>query len=406
MPTTQAGVAGRHGRRPRTRLRGRIAGCGVLLGILVLPPSLLQAQRATLPDPAVLDSMSAAEYALDSVASITVGVIVQDSLVWTRSYGWADMERHIPATRQTVYRVGSITKPFTAVMLLQLLQRGTLSLADPVDRWLPQVHNISGLPAGASPPTLLQLATMNGGLAREPKQEGPFWTGPVSSWERTLFAALPHTVYDFAPGTKLQYSNIGYAILGAALEKASGVPYVTWERAHILDPLGMTHSRFEIDAGIADDVAKGYEVRRDGSIDDTTSQREARTGRGYKVPNGALFTTVDDLAHFVELELGYGPEAVLPKSVLDREFGGVVVSAADLGFGYGIGFMATRGPDGYVALGHTGSVAGFTAAMEYDRKVGVGVVVFRNAGGGKANAARLANALLRRLVAAQAPAGG
>ena len=104
---------------------------------------------------------------------------------------------------------------------------------------------------GAPPVTILQLATMTAGLAREPREEGPFWTGPVASWEQTLIAALPHTSYETFPGTRFSYSNIGYAILGAAVGRVAGESYVNWERTQVLDPLGMTRTRFELDASIA-----------------------------------------------------------------------------------------------------------------------------------------------------------
>jgi CubicO group peptidase (beta-lactamase class C family) len=346
----------------------------------------------------VVDSLVAAEFAKDSLGSLTVGVINGSGLVWTRSLGFADMRTRRPADRNTVYRIGSVTKPFTAVMLMQLVAAGRLHLSDPVERYLPEVRRITAKPRGAAPFTFLQLATMTAGLAREPDQ-GPFWTGPVSAWEKTLLAALPHTRYASLPGTEYSYSNIGYAILGAALARAAGQSYVEWERAHVFRPLGMNRTRFELDPTITPDVAVGYQVNDDGTLDDSTAAHEARDGRGYKVPNGAIFTTVDDLARFVSFELGQGPDSVLPKSVLDDAFGGVVVTDANLGTGYGLGFMA-RQRNGDSILGHDGSVTGYRAAMYFDRNAQLGVVVFRNVTGGKQDPNRLAADLLFTLAGA------
>jgi len=344
-----------------------------------------------------IDSLAAAEFAKDSIGSITVGVIAGGDLVWTKSYGFANMARHTLAGRNTVYRIGSITKPFTAVMLMQLEQAGKIRLADPVEKYFPEIRQVGGMPRGASPPTVLQLATMTSGLAREPREEGPFWTGPVSTWEQTLISALPHTSYAYMPGTRFLYSNIGYAILGAALGRAAGVPYTTWERTHVLEPLGMTRTRFEIDPSIAADVATGYDAGRDGSIDSLTAAKEGRDGRGYKVPNGAIFTTVDDMSRFVALELGHGPASVLPAERLDSAFEGVVASSADLGLGYGLGFMAMR-REAFTFTGHSGGVAGYAAFMYFSRPAQVGVVLFRNVTGGKVNGNRLAVDILSRLV--------
>src|SRR5689334_15642695 len=342
------------------------------------------------------DSLVSLEFAKDSIGSLTVGVIAGSQLAWTRSVGFADMKTRRLANRNTVYRIGSITKPFTAVMLMQLVAAGRVQLSDPVERYLPEVKQIGSKPPGAAPFTFLQLATMTAGLAREPEEVGPFWTAPVSAWEKTLLSALPHTNYISLPGTEYSYSNIGYAILGAALGRVAGQSYVDWERSHVLQPLGMNRTRFEIDSTIASDVAVGYEVMPNGTLDDHTAAQEARDGRGYKVPNGAIFTTVDDLARFVVLELGRGPQSVVPRSILDEAFGGLVASDRSLDGGYGLGFMAaTR--DGYSYTGHGGSVAGYRAAMYYDRVRKLGVVAFRNVGGGKANVDRLAVSILSLL---------
>jgi CubicO group peptidase (beta-lactamase class C family) len=347
-----------------------------------------------------VDSLVSAEFARDSIGSITVGVIAGSQLVWTRSVGFADMKARRLANRNTVYRVGSITKPFTAVMLMQLVAAGRVQLSDPVERYFADVEQIAARPSGASPFTFLQLATMTAGLAREPDEAGPFWTGPVSDWEKTLRAALPHTRYTSVPGTEYSYSNIGYAILGAALARAAGQPYTEWQRLRVLGPLGMERTRFEVDPTIEADLAVGYQVRGDGTLDDQTAAREARDGRGYKVPNGAMFTTVDDLARFVAFELGRGPDRVLARSILDDAFGGLVATDAFQQVGYGLGFMALRRDD-YSFLGHSGGVAGYSAAMYYDRAMRLGVVLFRNVLGGKQNPDRLAVDILSLLAAAK-----
>lgn len=346
-----------------------------------------------------MDSLVSAEFAKDSVGSLTVGVIAGSQLVWTRSVGFADMKARRLANRNTVYRIGSITKPFTAVMLMQLVAAGRVQLSDPVERYLPEVKQIASKPQGAAPFTFLQLATMTAGLVREPDDAGPFWTGPVSAWEKTLLAALPHTRYTSVPGTEYSYSNIGYAILGAALARVAGQPYTEWERLRVFRPLGMERTRFEIDSTISSDLAVGYQVKSDGTLDDQTAAQEARDGRGYKVPNGAIFTTVDDLARFVVFELGRGPDSVLARSMLDDAFGGIVSTDADLQRGYGLGFMAMRRDDYPFPsfLGHSGSVAGYRAAMYYDRGMKLGVVVFRNVVGGEQDPDRLAADILSLL---------
>jgi CubicO group peptidase (beta-lactamase class C family) len=371
----------------------------VACGIFLTKSAICQ----TLPARAVngigaVDSLVSAEFAKDSIGSITVGVIAGSQLVWTRSVGFADMTTRRAANRNTVYRIGSITKPFTAVMLMQLVAAGKIQLSDPVERYLPEVKQIASKPPGASPFTFLQLATMTAGLAREPDDAGPFWTGPVSTWEKTLLAALQHTSYTSVPGTEYSYSNIGYAILGAALGRVAGQTYVDWERSRVLEPLGMERTRFDVDPSSQSDLALGYQIRSDGTLEDKTAAQEARDGRGYKVPNGAIFTTVDDLARFVVFELSRGPDSVLARAMLDDAFEGIVATGPYMETGYGLGFMAMRRGD-YSFLGHSGSVAGYQAAMYYDRGMKLGVVLFRNVIGGKQDPNRLAIDILSLLAA-------
>jgi CubicO group peptidase (beta-lactamase class C family) len=225
------------------------------LAAILLGTSVAAAQSPPARTLQGVDSMAAAEFAKDSIGSLTIGVVTPEGLVWTRSYGFADMSTHRLANRQSVYRIGSITKMFTGLMLQQLVAVGKIHLTDPVERYYPEIREIRGYSKIAAPITVQQLATMTSGISREPEEEGPFWTGPVATWDSTLHLALPHTNMDHAPGTKFLYSNIGYAILGATLGRAAGVPFIQWEKQHILAPLGMRHTAFEIDPSIAPDLS-------------------------------------------------------------------------------------------------------------------------------------------------------
>ena len=343
-----------------------------------------------------IDSMAAAEFAHDSIASFTIGVVTPEGLVWTKSYGFADMSTRRLANRQSVYRIGSITKMFTGLMLQQLVAAGKIRLTDPVERYYPEIKEIRGYAKLSAPITVQQLATMTSGISREPEEEGPFWTGRVATWDSTLHLALPHTNMDHAPGTRFLYSNIGYAILGATLGRAAGVPYVQWEKEHILEPLGMRHTAFEIEPAIAPDVTRGYDISRDGRADPAQPVRESITGRGYKVPNGALYTTVDDLSRFLVLQLGHGPPAVVAPARLDSAFRAVLGPDGKPATPYGVGFSVERKGDRNF-YGHNGGVAGFAALLEFDRDRQVGVIVLRNATGGRVNALQLGVRVLQLL---------
>ena len=326
-----------------------------------------------------IDRMAQTELGQDDIGSVTVGVVKQGALVWTKSYGFADMAARKVATVDTVYRIGSITKPFTALMLLQLVERGVVRLSDPVERYLPAINEVQNRIDGAPPISLVQLATMTSGLGREPEDLPTYLVGPVDEWALVMRNALPHVEYSFEPDTHYHYSNIGYAVLGAALAEASGRPFVDYMTEEIFRPLGMTQTAFEPNPEIQGHLATGYGVT-DGVIDADTPARE-HAGRGYKVPNGAMYTTVGDLAKFLAFQLGHGPDNVLARETVADNFTRVNSANGDLSTGYGVGFQAIR-RDGFVTYGHGGSVAGYRAAAFIARDSQVGVIVLRNVGGG------------------------
>lgn len=322
-----------------------------------------------------IDSLARAQLAIDDVGGMTIGVVTDSGLLWTNSYGFADMSRRESAARSTVYRIGSITKQFTATMLLQLVQRGLVHLSDPGDRYLPELDSVQGGHGRYPPATLMQLATMTSGLAQEPDDEAHFSVGDVKDWEHVLAMALPRTRVNTEPGTAWLYSNVGYAALGAALERAAGQPYIEYVSERILKPLGMAHSGFIAHGELRARLATGYAMAH-GVVDTLVPKREL-AGRGYRVPNGGLFSTIDDMAAYVRFEMGNAPDSVLPKSVLKNNFANLAYSTGDMSSGYGIGFHAKR-QHSMVALGHPGSVPGYLAAAYFDPVTHTGVVVLRN----------------------------
>ena len=340
--------------------------------------------------------MASDEFARQPVGSVTLGLVSEGKLLWTKSYGYADMEAKRPATRESVYRIGSITKQFTALMLLQLVEQGKLHLADPVEQYVPELKAITPLFPEMPRPTLVELATMTSGLAREPSGPPDHSIGPVSSWQAKVFASLPLTSYAHEPDTRYLYSNIGYATLGIALAKAAGEPFTDYVEQRIVAPLGITRTAFELSRPMRDRVTKGYDINN-GRPEAEASVREYE-GRGYRVPNGALFSTVDDLAKFVAWELGEGPSGILSKKAQDENYTRLSFANGDLTFGYGVGFQATRRGT-LVALGHGGSTAGFRTAALFDRRSKTGVIVLGSVAGGKLDVSALALRALETIAA-------
>lgn len=356
-----------------------------------------------------LDTQLAADFAKDGIGGASVGVVSGDALVWTKSYGYADAEAKRMANADTAYRIGSITKQFTALVLLKLAEEGKVRLTDPVEKHYPAIAKVAKFHPDAPSITLLQLATMTSGLAREPDKMPNHSVGPVSGWQQKVRDAVPFMRYQYEPGTQYHYSNIGYATLGLALQQAAGQSFTGYVEDQILKPLGMSRTAWEATPAIRTNLAHGYVRRQGGSgatAGDRTGPDRELEGRGYRVPNGALFSTVNDLAKFVVWELGGGPATVLNRETQASNYARVSTSTspvAALTGGYGIGFMANRRGE-QIFLGHGGSTAGYRASALFHRESKTGVVILRNADdapGSGFNAGGVANRVLERVIAAK-----
>jgi CubicO group peptidase (beta-lactamase class C family) len=332
---------------------------------------------------AEVESYAAREYAADPIGSLMLGIVADGTLAWTQSYGFADTEAKRAATDQTPYRVGSITKQFTGLMLLQLAERGKVRLSDPLVKYVPEFSAVKSPYPDAPAITLVQLATMTSGLAREPSGEFDHSSGSSASWEQIVLRVLPRVTYAHEPGTKYLYCNIGYALLGLALGRAAGQPFTAYVQQQILQPLGMTSSGFEPAEPVRPLLARGYNVGKDGKADWASADREWN-GRGYRVPNGALISTMRDLSKFMAWELGAGPDTILERETQQDNYSRVMTAAGHLGGGYGIGFQVQRRGT-LVAYGHGGTTNGFLSQALFDRESRTGVIVFRSVTGGKLN---------------------
>jgi CubicO group peptidase (beta-lactamase class C family) len=320
-----------------------------------------------------VDALATADYAAEPLGGIVIGVVVDGKLAWTKSYGHADTQATRPATTTTVFRIASITKQFTSLMLLQLVEAGTVRLSDPVEKYVPEIASLRKRDPRWPAITLGQLATHTAGLDREPEDdELRFAVGPVAQWEAQLLGTLPRTDYIHEPGSRYSYSNIGYAILGLALARAAGVPYPEYVRTRILDPLGMHDTMFELDERLAPRRATGFLIEN-GKADADEPERQERSGRGWRIPGGGLYSTLEDMAKFAAFEMGDGPDGVLDDAVLARHFERVGMGFADLSYSYGVGFQARR-RGAVVGIGHDGVLAGYQGSLWMDPERRVGVV--------------------------------
>jgi len=337
----------------------------------------------------------ATQVSQDGVGGIAAGIVVDGDLVWARGFGWSDRENRVPMAPSVVSRIGSISKSVTAMVLMRMVDRGIVHLDDPVERYLPEFSAVKALPPNAGPVTLRHLASHTAGLEREPTNVDEMVSGPLELWEDRVVESLRNTAYDSLPGARYQYSNIGFGALGLALSRAAGLPFMDLVRTEVFEPLGMTGSSFVVVGGeLEPRLAVGYENLQDGTVDADMPLREHR-GRGYKVPNGGVYSTVADLGRFLGAVVGVPGLRILSESAR-REMTSIQTPESDE-HGYGLGLAIQKEGDDFNIVGHGGSVAGYTAYMAVDMESGVGVVLLRNYQRGETNLTQAAQALIADL---------
>jgi CubicO group peptidase (beta-lactamase class C family) len=353
-----------------------------------------QASAQTTPHTALINELRKdlqAVVAADDVGSIMAALVVGDSVVWSEGFGWADRKKKTPATAETIYRIGSISKTFTAAVLAQLVDRKVVALDDPVEKYFPEIRGLDKPRPGASPITFRHLASHTAGIIREPNLSGAA-SGPIADWEAKVLASIPATSFDTVPGARYAYSNIGYGILGLALSRAAKSPFMKLVEDGIFKPLGMTSSTFIIGDQLRPFLSTGYGP---GTSEDTPAREHL--GRGYKVPNGGIYTTVTDLARFMGALMGAGRPILsdtMRRAMLTKQTPGATPGS------YGLGLQLTARPGEPINAGHGGAVAGYTCAMAFDPEAKVGVILLRNYMG-QMSLDRAAQQMLRGLVTAQ-----
>ena len=334
------------------------------------------------------------DVAADDVGGIVAGVMIDGDLVWAQAFGWADRDARTPMSTASISRTGSISKSVTAVLMMRLLDEGVIGLDEPVERYLPAFASIKDRRVDAQPVTFRHLASHTAGLIREPQWPDAV-VGPIELWDKRIVESLPLTAYDTVPGARYQYSNIGFGTLGLALAKAAGRPFMEMVRTEVLEPLGMTGSEFVVaGAKLEARLAAGYVIGQDGSIDGGQPARE-HAGRGYKVPNGGVYSTVADLGRFMGAMSGVPGLRILSEE--SRQEALSIQTPENPNRGYGLGFSVQIDEQGRKIASHGGSVAGYTAHMAFDPEARIGVVLLRNYGRGSTNLGTVAQGLVAQL---------
>src|SRR5258708_35318596 len=324
--------------------------------------------------------------------AISVALVDDQQIVWAQGFGFADPDKKTAASAGTIYRVGSVSKLFTDIGVMQLVERGELNLDAPITEYLADFHPKN--PFG-KPITLRELMSHRSGLVREPAV-GHYFDPTEPSVAATVESLKPTTLV-YAPGSHTKYSNAGITVVGYVLEGRKEEQYAKYLKRAVLESMGLHDSAFEPEPRLVANLAKAYMWTYDGG---TFAGPTFQLGIG---PAGWLYTSVVDLGKFLSVLFarGSGPNGqVLKPETLDEmwrpQFGKPGEKT-----GFGIGFRLSEF-GGHRLVGHGGAIYGFATELAAlpDDKLGVVVVTTKDSSNAVVN--HIAHESLRLMLAVRA----
>ncbi len=322
---------------------------------------------------------------------LSVAVVQNGEFVWSGGFGMADLESSVPATSQTLYRIGSISKSITATAAMVLLERGKLDLDSPVQKYCPQ------FPQKQWPITTRELLGHLGGIRYYNVPETPYSesendpeVGNVHHFDNGIEGGLKFFANDpllAQPGTHFNYSTQGYTLVGCAIEGTSGKKYADAVREDILVPAGMLQTRPDDRFAVIPLRTRFYSKDKAGAVVNAEFLDSS-----YKVPGGGWLSSAPDMARF---EVAILNNQLVKSTTRDAMWNAQMPSDGLGRMAYGLGWQLGA-TDGVKDVGHGGSQQGASAMMLIapDARAGVVVLINSDAAGASALATRLLEIVL------------
>ena len=319
--------------------------------------------------------------------SLSIAIVLDQKIIYSQAFGYADVDKKIPATTNTIYRVASMTKLFNATMLMQLAERGKVNLNDPLIKYIP-AYKPKYLP-NTGPTTLRQLATHTSGLHVDAAQG--FWhyfsnfEWVVSKgkekivWgvmKNDLLSTLDKVEIEYTPNMYPHYSNFGFQLLGIALENAAHEPFEKYIKSNILDPLDMRNSDFSLNDEQQNRFAVGYTYLEP----DFQRYRAPDWDLSILKYSGGLYSTPEDIARFISFQFrdqSNNDQKILSGDGLRFMHTPQTMRSPESHDTYGIGW-AVYEYEGHQVMGHGGGHWGFGSKVEILPDLKLGVVAMTN----------------------------
>jgi CubicO group peptidase (beta-lactamase class C family)/D-alanyl-D-alanine dipeptidase len=324
-----------------------------------------------------LESMIRQEMDDKQLPAFSIALVDGNQIVWAQGFGYQDPDKKTPATAHTVYRVGSVSKLFTDIGIMQMVEAGKINLDAPVSQYISDFHPQNQF---AKPITLRELMSHRSGLLREPPVGNYF--DPTEPTLQATVRSMNSTQLVYEPGTHSKYSNAGIAVVGYTLQELNHQSFSEYLKQTVLVPLGMSESSFAPEPDLIRDLAKAYMWSYDGT------KFPAPTFQLGLAPAGCMYSTVTDLAQFLMVLFDGGRSAksqILKPETLEQMWTPQFAKPGEKR-GFGLGFQVSE-LDGHRVIGHGGAIYGFATEVVGmpDEKLGVVTVTTMDAANAVSN---------------------
>ncbi|MEO6252014.1 MAG: serine hydrolase domain-containing protein [Ferruginibacter sp.] len=339
---------------------------------------------------AVIDSIYKKHATDNHFPAIAFGLVVDGQLVYKNSYGYTDIEKKIPATSASLFRIASMSKSFTCMAILKLRDEGKLNVDDPAYLYIPELKNLKYPTADAPVITIRHLMTHGAGFP----EDNPWGDRQLADNDKDLLDFIGKQIsFSNPPGIAYEYSNLGFALQGKIITKVSGMRYQDYIKKNILEPLGMKTTTYEYADVAADKLAHGYRWLNEKWNEEVLLHD---TPDGSWGAMGAMISSIDEFAGYMAFHLSAWPptnakdEGPIKRSSV-REmhhpwrwntfnpsftFPDGRTCAITAAYCYGLGWV--KDCDGRTYISHSGGLPGFGSQWRIMPDYGIGVVAFGN----------------------------
>ena len=314
------------------------------------------------------------------------GIMLDGKLVYSGSGGYTDIEKKIPATTKSMFRIASMSKSFTAMAIVKLRDEGKLKLDDPVYKYIPEMKG-QKLTKDAPEITVRNLLTHSAGFP----EDNPWGDRQLAKTDADLIAMIKKGIsFSNDPGLGYEYSNMGFAMLGYIIKKVTGIPYSEYIEKNIWKPLGMNQAQWEYTKVPAAELAHGYRWINDNW------REEVLLHDGIYGAMGGMITSVESFSKYVAFHQSAWPVRNDPETgpvnrssvremhqpwrfaSLDAKYQYPSGRACPIAGAYAYGLRWTKDCESREAIGHCGGLPGFGSNWNILTEYGIGVIFFAN----------------------------